>query len=162
MYLVYFLKRRGIMANNQKSASVKKDVAKSTSVAAATAAVDAKKTSTPVTAATSEPVKEKVVEKNEPAKKPGRRGRKAKAEVKAAKRTAKKKTEDRIQEVYFEFDGGRVEAGQIVKKVEEDYKAAGHQIGRIKDLKIYVKPEDKKAYYVINGNAEGASVDLAE
>jgi hypothetical protein len=150
---VYTKKRRGIMAKN---VSAKKDAAKNTNVVAA--AVAAKKTETPVAAAKSEPVKEKVVEKNEPAKKTlGRRGRKAEAKKPVAKKNA-----DRIQEVYFEFDGGQVEAGQIVKKVEEDYKAAGHQIGRIKDLKIYVKPEDNKAYYVVNGNAEGASVGLTD
>ena len=29
----------------------------------------------------------------------------------------------------------------------------------IKDVKIYVKPQDNKAYYVVNGEKEG-SVDL--
>jgi hypothetical protein len=142
-------KRRGIMADKKVTGS-KKDVAKST--AAATVAVAAKKADAPVVAK-SEPAKDKVVEKNEPAKKPlGRRAKKA--EAKAARKTAAKKGAERIQEVYFEFDGKQVEAGQVVKQIEDAYKNEGHQVGRIKDLKIYINSEDSKAYYVINGNPE--------
>ena len=66
-----------------------------------------------------------------------------------------------MQEVYFEFDGKQVEAGQVVSLIEQAYKNEGHQIGRIKDLKVYINSEEGKAYYVINGdNGEGKYIEL--
>ncbi len=79
---------------------------------------------------------------------------------KDATRKAAKKNPDRVQEVFFEFNGKKIEAGQVVSQVEEAYKADGHQIGRIRDLKIYINPDESRAYYVINGNAENKYIDL--
>ena len=79
----------------------------------------------------------------------------------APKKTETKKAEPRVQEVYFEFDGKQVEAGQVVSLIEQAYKNEGHQVGRIKDLKVYINSEEGKAYYVINGdNGEGKYIEL--
>ena len=61
----------------------------------------------------------------------------------------------------FEFDGKQVEAGQVVSLIEQAYKNEGHQIGRIKDLKVYINSKEGKAYYVINGDdGEGKYIEL--
>jgi hypothetical protein len=152
------IKRRGIMANQKSDA--KKDTVKNVN-AAATAVAAAKKTEAPEAVAKSESVKDKVVKKVESAKKPGRRAKKEKTEtVKAAKKQAAKKAAERVQEVIFEFGEKQVNANDVVKQIEDAYKAEGHQIGRIKDLKVYVNAADSRAYYVINGNSEGKSVEI--
>ena len=46
----------------------------------------------------------------------------------------------------------------ISEKARQDYKNSGSE-AVLKDIKIYVKPEDNKAYYVVNGETEG-NVDL--
>lgn len=46
----------------------------------------------------------------------------------------------------------------ISEKVRMNYKENGGA-AEIKDVKISVKPQDNKAYYVVNGEKEG-SVDL--
>lgn len=132
---------------DKKSVLTKKETSAKSAVAAT--AVAAKKTETA-------PVAPKKTESPDATAK---KATKKAAVRKPAKKTTKKNTE-RVQEVYFEFDEKQIEAGQVVKKIEEAYKNEGHQIGRIKDLKVYINPSDNRAYYVINGNAEGKSVEL--
>lgn len=112
------------------------------------------KTNAAVTAAAATVAAAKKTEAAAPAAKkaePKKRGRKL----------AAKKAEPRVQEVYFEFDGKQVEAGQVVSLIEQAYKNEGHQVGRIKDLKVYINSEEGKAYYVINGdNGEGKYIEL--
>ena len=47
----------------------------------------------------------------------------------------------------------------MVEKVKAQFVAEGHRAGNIKSLRIYIKPEDKAAYYVINDKNAGR-VDL--
>ena len=120
---------------------------------AKTADTTAKKTEAPKAAEKKAPAKKAEAPKKTAAKKaePKKRGRKP----------AVKKAEPRVQEVYFEFDGKQVEAGQVVSLIEQAYKNEGHQIGRIKDLKVYINSEEGKAYYVINGDdGEGKYIEL--
>ena len=74
-------------------------------------------------------------------KKPGRKP--------AAKKTFKK-------ELFFQFDGKQVDEETLVARITEDVKS---QNVEIKDLKMYLKPEDNACYYVANGNLAG-KVDL--
>ena len=47
-----------------------------------------------------------------------------------------------------------------MQKVKENWtKVLKNKVGDMKDVKVYLKPEERKAYYVVNGNATGA-VDL--
>lgn len=144
---------------DKKNTTAKKETVAKTNTAAAIAATVAKKAEPAVpvakTADTTAKKTEapKTAEKKAPAKKaePKKRGRKP----------AAKKAEPRVQEVYFEFDGKQVEAGQVVSLIEQAYKNEGHQIGRIKDLKVYINSEEGKAYYVINGDdGEGKYIEL--
>ena len=138
---------------DKKNTTAKKETVAKTNTAAKTADTTAKKTEAPKAAEKKAPAKKAEAPKKTAAKKaePKKRGRKP----------AAKKAEPRVQEVYFEFDGKQVEAGQVVSLIEQAYKNEGHQIGRIKDLKVYINSEEGKAYYVINGDdGEGKCIEL--
>lgn len=85
-----------------------------------------------------------------------------KAEVKAApkKRGPKPKTEktekkEAVQNVYMQFAGKEILTADLVAQVTEKWVALGHRASSIKELNLYVKPEDSAAYYVINGKESG-------
>lgn len=103
-------------------------------------------------------------EKKETAKKPGRKpGRKpaAKKAEKPAKKAAKKTASAvRENEIYVEYAEKTVVSSEIIAKIEEAYKAEGHRVGAIKKMEVYVNIGENKAYYVINGKAEGKFVEL--
>lgn len=83
--------------------------------------------------------------------------KKVASSTKKAASAAKKATEKVT--AYVEFSGKQISTAEIADKVREAYKASGKK-GAIKTIEIYVKPEENAAYYVINGNAEGAKIDL--
>ena len=85
-----------------------------------------------------------------------------KAEVKAEpkKRGPKPKTEktekkEAVQNVYVQFAGKEILTADLVAQVTEKWVALGHRASSIKELNLYVKPEDSAAYYVINGKESG-------
>lgn len=155
---------------DKKNTTAKKETVAKTNTAAAIAATVAKKAepaaSVAKTADTTAKKTEapKAAEKKAPAKKaeaPKKTAAKKAEPKKRGRKPAAKKAESRVQEVYFEFDGKQVEAGQVVSLIEQAYKNEGHQIGRIKDLKVYINSEEGKAYYVINGDdGEGKYIEL--
>ena len=78
----------------------------------------------------------------------------------AVKKTAKKEyTKLALKETYIQVGGREYKETEILKKVEESFLAAGHKITAMKNLQLYVKPEDGAAYYVVNGEITGR-VDL--
>ncbi len=105
---------------------------------------------------------EKVVEKAAEVKET------VKATVKtAAKKTTQKKTtrktttkkEASSTEVFVEFYGQQSSVESVEERVKAAFVAEGHKAGTIKSLKIYLKPEEQAAYYVINDKFAGR-VDL--
>ena len=84
-----------------------------------------------------EPAAEAAAEK--PAKKPA-----AKSAAKTTKAAAPKET------VKIQFGADEYNFADIKKAVEADYKAKFN--GAVKTVEIYIKPEDKAAYYVINSD----------
>ena len=82
-----------------------------------------------------------------------------KAEVKAApkKRGPKPKAEKKeaVQNVYVQFAGQEILTADLAAQVTEKWVALGHRASSIKELNLYVKPEDSAAYYVINGKESG-------
>ncbi|MBR1382614.1 MAG: hypothetical protein IJ555_02195 [Ruminococcus sp.] len=105
------------------------------------------------------PVKETAAEAlaEKPAKKtPAKKAAtKAKTPAKAAekKTPAKSKTaksSDPKETVKVQFGGEEFDFANIKKAVEADYKSKFK--GKVKTIEIYIKPEDKAAYYVINGD----------
>ena len=98
----------------------------------------AKKTTAKKTAA------KKPAAKKTAAKKPA--AKKTAAKKPAAKKTAAKK---KTNNVYIEFAGSKFNVEKIEKAVKADYtKKSGKKT--MTSVNIYVKPEDGKAYYVID------------
>lgn len=59
--------------------------------------------------------------------------------------------------VILEFNGKSVNVADVSKAVKENWKKS-HK-GDVKDLQLYLKSEESKAYYVINGQDAG-DVDM--
>ena len=108
-----------------------------------------------------EAVKETVAEA--PAEKPAKKpiAKKAPAKKTATKTTAEKKPAVKAtkttktatapkETVKVQFGGDEYDFAEIKKAVEADYK--GKVKGKIKTVEIYIKPEDKAVYYVINSD----------
>ena len=127
----------------KKTAEVVKQAAKETTTVAKKAAKETadsvKKTAKETSTATKKAVKETTA---------------------AVKKTAKKEyTKLALKETYIQVAGNEYKETEILKKVEESFLAAGHKITAMKNLQLYVKPEDGAAYYVVNGEITGR-VDL--
>ena len=80
-----------------------------------------------------------------PVKKPA--AKKAAAAKKPAAKTAKAAPKETVK---IQFGGNEYDLAEIRKAVEADYKSKVK--GRIKTVEIYIKPEDKAVYYVVNGD----------
>jgi hypothetical protein len=76
---------------------------------------------------------------------------KAKTPVKKPAGRSKKSTEAK-KEFVIQFEGKSVNQAAIIKRVEADLKA---QNVIAKDIKLYVKPEDNKCYYVADEKITG-------
>ena len=61
--------------------------------------------------------------------------------------------------IVLQYDGVSISNADLVHKVKEIWKEEKKSLSDISDLEIYVKPEEMKAYYVIN-KTELGSVDL--
>ncbi len=81
----------------------------------------------------------------------------------AAKKAAAAKTETKKalkkDEVFVQFAGEEFVVEEVMEKAKAAYVAEGHRISAIKSVRLYIKPEERKAYYVINDKAAG-SIDL--
>ena len=105
-------------------------------VAEVTAAVAAETvTEVAAEAPAEKPVKKPAAKKAASAKKPA---------AKTTKAAAPKET------VKIQFGGNEYDLAEIRKAVEADYKSKVK--GKIKSIEIYIKPEDKAVYYVVNGD----------
>ena len=94
------------------------------------------------------------VEEKAAGKKPGRKpGSKSKTTKAAAKK------EEAVTEVYVQFGPGESSVNAVIDKIKAEYVEQGHRASSIKTLNVYLKPEDRSAYYVINDKVAGR-VDL--
>lgn len=88
---------------------------------------------------------------------------KAAKETKATKSSASKTTTSRakktVVETFIQFQGCEASQEAIIDRVKEQYVADGHKVSDVKAVKLYIKPEDRAAYYVINDEYAG-KVDL--
>lgn len=79
--------------------------------------------------------------------------------VKKAVKETKAAIDDKITElnteVYVQFAGKEITPSAVVENAKKAYAAEGHRISSIKDIKVYIKPEDNCAYYVVNGKNAG-------
>lgn len=63
------------------------------------------------------------------------------------------------EEVYVQYGGVEWSVAELTAKARAAYEAQNHGAEAVKTLQLYVKPQEGKAYYVINGGISG-SVEL--
>ena len=121
-------------------------VKKAETVDAKTKEAETKKDTVKKTSAAKETVKEtvkKATEKKAPAKKEP-------AKKSAAKKEIKIKT-------YVQYMGRQVEEKDMIAAVKKAWtKENKKKVGDIKDIALYIKPEDGAVYYVVNGTDTGS------
>lgn len=102
---------------------------------------------------------EKTIEKTdelEPKKKPGRKPMSAEEKAAAAELRAeeKKKAENLKPEIVLQYQGGETDVAALVEAAKADF----HSVKKrtlVTALKLYIKPEEGAAYYVINEDYNG-------
>ena len=57
--------------------------------------------------------------------------------------------------VFMEYGGLQVEEIEVIAKIKEAWVSEGNKIKDIKELKLYLKPDEFAAYYVINDDISG-------
>lgn len=129
--------------------AAQKNVKKDAAAVQETKAVETKAAAPVAEAKAEAPVAEP---KAAPAKKTARTA--AKRAVKAAAPAPEKLEELVIQYGVMEWKGA-----ELMERAKAAYAAEGHRISSIKSLSLYVKPEERKAYYVVNEKTTG-SIDL--
>ena len=74
--------------------------------------------------------------------------------VKVSVRTNNTKRENTSMKMNFcvQFMGKEYTEQEIVNQIKTDWKNEGNKIGDMKTLDIYMKVEEAKVYYVINGS----------
>lgn len=95
---------------------------------------------------------------NEPKikRKPGRQPMTAEEKEAAAKiRAAEKEKADNLRpELHMQYQDSDIEISALVEAAKADFHKAKKRT-LVTDLRLYIKPEEHTAYYVINGTFEG-------
>ena len=73
----------------------------------------------------------------------------------AAKKTAKAEKKELVPEVFVQFNCNEDVVANVIERAKEAFTADGHRASSIKSLKVYLKPEEYAAYYVINDTYAG-------
>ena len=105
-----------------------------------------------VEAVKAEPVKEEKAEAKKATKKAAAKTETVKKET-VKKETTKKETTKKSVEpaVVVQFGGQEVDMATVIENAKKAFEAEGNKVSSIKEIQIYVKPEEYAAYYVING-----------
>ena len=124
-------------------------------------------TNTKTTVKTAEAEVKKTATKTTPVKTESKPAAKAvETKTKAAKKTtvakttrkpAAKKGTDVKADVFVQFGGKEFSEEAVMSKVVAAWEAEGKKASAIKRAKLYIKPEDGKAYYVINEGLKNGS-----
>lgn len=95
--------------------------------------------------------------KPETKKKGGRKPMTAEEKTAVAKTRAESKAKANSLKptVIVQFQGAEVDLDTLVEAAKADFKQAKKRTP-ITDLKLYVKPEERTAYYVVNGKHNGS------
>lgn len=141
------------------AAEVKAEPSKAEAVK--TAVVETVKAATETVKAATESVKETAKEAvKETAKAPAKTAGKAEAKKPTVRRTAKKAAVV-AEEIFIQYAGKEFTTKDVVANVKKAWiEMTGKKEEDIQDIKVYVKTEENKAYYVVNGEAEGHYVEL--
>lgn len=81
------------------------------------------------------------------------------SETAAVKSPAKSATAKKVEELYLQAGGQEWNISDCKERAAADYTAQGHTSASIKKLAVYLKPDEGKAYYVVN-DSENGSIDL--
>lgn len=84
--------------------------------------------------------------------------RKEKVEM-GKEKVEEKKAASKKTMVYFQFQGKEIEEQEVIGMIKKTWKDQGNMMKDLKELSVYIKAEEAKAYYVINGEISG-SIDL--
>ena len=76
----------------------------------------------------------------------------------AAKKTPAK-TAKKVEEIYLQAGGAEWNVSECRERAVAAFVEKGHRASSVKKLVIYLKPEEGKAYYVVNDDESG-SFDL--
>lgn len=80
---------------------------------------------------------------------------------KEAKKEAKKEAAVGIElDTYFEFNGVQVNSDEIIERTKAAYIAEGNSLDDVNSVKIYINANERRAYYVINGQAENKFIEF--
>ena len=96
---------------------------------------------------------------NEEKKEKKRAGRKPmtpeeKAAAAEARAAEKAKAENLKPELFVQYQGNEIDMNSLVEAAKADFHTEKKRT-LVTDLSLYVKPEERLAYYVINGKFEG-------
>ena len=139
------------------AAEVKAEPSKAEAVKTAETVKAATETVKAATESVKETAKEAV---KETAKAPAKTAGKAEAKKPAVRRTAKKAAVA-AEEIFIQYAGKEFTTKDVVANVKKAWtEMTGKKEEDIQDIKVYVKTEENKAYYVVNGEAEGHYVEL--
>lgn len=156
--------RYAVMANKKVNKFANTNTVKTTenksaeTVVPAAAPVEAK-AAAPEVKAPIEAKAEVKTEAEKEEKKPAAKKAPAKKEEAPAEKAVKKAPEKDTAKLFIEFGGNKFAADEIVEKCKAAYKADNSR-KQVRSIEVYVKPEDNKAYYVVNGKADGLYIDL--
>lgn len=104
------------------------------------------------------PVEEKNVPVTEqPKKKAGRKPMtdKQKAEAAKARAEIKKKADSMKPEVILQYQGMDADVNALIEQAKAQFKSVKKRTP-ITEMSVYLKPEERKMYYVINGEYNGS------
>ena len=79
----------------------------------------------------------------------------AKAKKQPAAKGGSKAAPQKTEDIFVQFGSGEWNVSELAERAKAAYLAEGHRAASIKKLCLYVKPEDGKAYYVVNDKAAG-------
>lgn len=112
--------------------------------------------------ADTKPAEEKTaaVKTEEPVKKPAAKKTTTRKTPTAKKTTTRKtataKKAETVTEVYVQYWGKEIHTSEVADRIKKIWTDdMGKKATDLKDLKIYIKPEDNGAHYVINGDVTG-------
>ena len=109
----------------------------------------------PKAAVKTTPVKTEEPKKETAVKKASAKKTAVKKETTTVKKTAAKKTVEKAEiteSVFVQFAGAEYNLDEVKANVKKAWMAeTGKNENDIKDIQIYVKPEEHAAYYVVNG-----------
>lgn len=105
------------------------------------------------------PVKKEETVKAAPAPKKAAKKPAKKTARKGAKRGPKPASE-RTVELYVQYGSKEVSYTDLITRIKDMWKEQGKRETSLKSLNVYVKPEEFKAYYVINDGKVTGEIDF--